>query len=473
MESTKISLMVIITLLTTSILFFNCSDDGDSSPSVSTSTNISTNSITPNTYQWDYTKGGAGNDRSYSIISDSNGYIYVAGSFEGSVDFGGGSRVSGGGTDIFLVKLNSSGVYQWDYTKGGTDNDLAYGVNTDSSGNVYITGSFRGSVNFGGGSRAKGNQDDIFLVKLNSSGTYQWDYTVGGDNIEYGIDVNIDSSGNVYLFGEQNGIINFGGGERYILANTDVFIVKLNNSGQYQWDFITGYGVSNGGFCIDNNSNIYITGMFIENNTFGGNIINSIEDGFFVVKLNNSGQYQWNYIKNAKLLKTDPKFKINVDINNNIYVAGYFYNTINFGGGDRISTDSISIFVVKLNNSGQYQWDYTNKLDVKGDTETFGIDINSSGNIYITGSYYETVDFGGGSRNSNGTYDIFVVKLNNDGKYQWDYTKGNSGADESTGICLYDNYIYITGYFSNTIDFGGGVRTSAGNSDIFILKLRQ
>ena len=458
----------IIILITASSLFFNCSDDSDSSPSPSTST---TNS-TQNTYQWDYTKGGAGNDRSYSIISDSNGNIYVAGSFEGSVDFGGGSRVSGGGTDIFLVKLNSNGVYQWDYTKGGIDNDLAYGVNTDSSGNVYITGSFRGSVDFGGGNRTKGNQDDIFLVKLNNNGIYQFDYTAGGINKEYGLYVNIDSSGNIYISGEQNGIIDFGGGERYIVANTDIFVVKLNNSGIYQWDFITGNSSSNGGIYIDNNSNIYISGCFCENNSFNGNIANTNECGLFILKLNSSGKYQWSYIKGGKTFGTY-RYSIRLDNSGNIYIAGYFYDTINFGGGDRISTDSTSIFVLKLDNNRVYQWDYTNKLDVKGDTEASGIDINTSGNIYITGSYGESVDFGGGIRNANGYKDIFVLKLNSSGIYQWDYTKGGTGTDESVGICLYDSYLYVAGDYNNSIDFGGGNRTCAGNSDIFILKLRQ
>ena len=90
--------------------------------------------------------------------------------FSGTVNFGAGNVTSAGSTDVFVTKLNASGAHQWTTTFGGTSNDLGYGVAVDSSGNVYTTGYFAGTVNFGGGNVVSAGNNDVFVTKLNASG---------------------------------------------------------------------------------------------------------------------------------------------------------------------------------------------------------------------------------------------------------------------------------------------------------------
>ena len=132
-----------------------------------------------------------------------------------------------------MLKLNSSGVYQWVYTVGDSDTDFGWALETDSSNNSYITGYFQDTVNFGGGNITSVGNRDVFVLKLNSSGVYQWVYTAGstGDDHSYGLD--IDSSGNIYAVGSFHSTINFGGGNITSAGEYDVFVVKLNSSGQY------------------------------------------------------------------------------------------------------------------------------------------------------------------------------------------------------------------------------------------------
>lgn len=118
------------------------------------------------------TFGGTSGDFPEAIAVDSSGNSYITGYFSGTVDFGSGDITAIGSTDIFIVKLNSSGTFQWVKTYGGAGG-LSFGndIAIDSYGNSYITGFFQETVDFGGGNVTSAGIYDIFVLKLNSSGT--------------------------------------------------------------------------------------------------------------------------------------------------------------------------------------------------------------------------------------------------------------------------------------------------------------
>ena len=358
------------------------------------------------------TFGGTSFDYSEAIAVDSSGNSYITGYFSGTVDFGGGDVTSAGNTDIFVLKLNSSGTFQWVSTFGSTGRDVGYGIAVDSSGNYYILGYFEGTVDFGGGDVTSVSARDIFVLKLDSSGTFQWVNTFGGTSDNVGIGIAVDSSGNSYILGYFEGTVNFGGGNVTPAGYNDIFVLKLNSSGTFQW-------VS----------------------TFGST-------------------------------SNDVGIGIAVDSSGNSYITGYFEGTVDFGGGNITSSGGADIFVLKLNSSGTFQW-----VSTFGGTSTdvgYGIAVDSSGNFYITGYFQGTVDFGGGDVTSAGNTDIFVLKLNSSGTFQWVSTFGSTGRDYSEAIAVDSSgNSYITGYFEGTVDFGGGDVTSAGNTDIFVLKLNS
>ncbi|MDC2977638.1 peptidoglycan-binding protein [Acidimicrobiaceae bacterium] len=203
-----------------------------------------------------YAAGGSGNDRGLSVTVDSNENIYVTGIFRNTATFNrhplGQTAVtvtSQGGSDMFIVKLNSSCELQWVYTAGGSENEFGYGLDVDRFDNIYATGVFKSTVDFGGGNvTASGVDFDAFTLKLNSSGVFQWVRTFGdnpGD--ESGNDIaafhryqtgqpccliNYD---NLITVGDFNGTVDFGNGN--ITSNSssaDMFILKLNFSGNIE-----------------------------------------------------------------------------------------------------------------------------------------------------------------------------------------------------------------------------------------------
>ena len=271
------------------------------------------------------TYGGTLTDIGYGIAVDSSSNVHITGSFRGTVDFGGGDITSAASSsDIFVLKLNSSGVFQWVKTYGGTSNEYGYDIALDSSGNTYITGTFLGTVDFGGGNITAAVLIDTFVIKTNSSGVFQWVKTYGGSASEFGYRIAVDSSDNVYITGHFTGTLDFGGGNVTSVGNEDIFVLKLNSSGVFQW--VKTYGDTSAdfgyGIAVDSSSNVYITGYFVGTVDFGGGNVTSVgNQDIFVLKLNSSGEFQW--INNYGDTLSDWGYGIAVDSSSNVYITGY------------------------------------------------------------------------------------------------------------------------------------------------------
>ena len=146
---------------------------------------------------WTKQLGTSSDDLGNSITTDSSGNIYVTGETGEGLD---GNKHSGK-SDIFLIKYNASGTKQWTKQLGTSSIDLGIGVTTDSSGNIYLTGFTKGVLDGNTNSR----KSDIFLIKYNSSGTKQWTKQPGTSLNESGSGVTTDSSGNIYVTGTTKG----------------------------------------------------------------------------------------------------------------------------------------------------------------------------------------------------------------------------------------------------------------------------
>ena len=114
------------------------------------------------------TFGGTNSDIGYDVAVDGSGNVYITGSFSNTVNFGAGDVTSNGNGDVFVTKLNTSGAHQWTTTYGHNQatNDIGYEVAVDGSGNVYVTGIFAGTVNFGAGDVTSNGNGDVFVLSL-------------------------------------------------------------------------------------------------------------------------------------------------------------------------------------------------------------------------------------------------------------------------------------------------------------------
>ena len=175
------------------------------------------------TKQWTKQLGTSSMDWGEGVTTDSSGNIYVTGFTEGGLD----GNTNSGGWDIFLIKFNSSGTKQWTKQLGTSSQDVGENVTTDSSGNIYVTGYTDGGLD----GNTSSVSTDIFLIKFNSSGTKQWTKQLGTSGEEKGNSVTTDSSGNIYVTGRTDRGLD--GNTHFV--EEDIFLVKYNSSGTKQW----------------------------------------------------------------------------------------------------------------------------------------------------------------------------------------------------------------------------------------------
>ena len=418
-------------------------------------------------YLWSQRFGSTSTDIGHSVAADASGNLFVTGYFQGSVDFGGGVLISAGATqDIFLAKYNSTGVHQWSQRFGSSGSDQGLAIAVDGSGNVYLTGRFDGTVNFGGGPLVSAGLTDIFVAAYNSAGAHQWSLRFGGANVDLGNDIDVDLSGNVIVTGQFNDAVDFGGGLLTSAGGSDIFVAAYNSAGVHQWSRRFGdTGTDTGnGVAVGSTGNAVITGQFNNAVDFGGGLLTSAGGSdIFVAAYNSAGVHQWS--QRFGSTSSDAGNDIAVDPAGNAIVTGSFAGTVDFGGGPLVAV-ATDIFLAKYNSTGTHEW----SRRFGGTSSDTGDDlaVDTYGSVYITGRFDSNVDFGGGPLVSAGASDIYVVKFNSAGTHQFSQRFGSTNPDLGRGITVDPTgSVTITGNFDGTVDFGGGGLVSSG-TDIFL-----
>jgi len=296
--------------------------------------------------EWNQTFGGIYSDCGRSIVLDSFDNIYIAGYTE---SFG------AGGSDIWLLKINSTGGVEWNHTWGGIYDDFGWRLALDSMNNAYVTGCTK---SFGEG------DSDMCLVKFNSSGLV-WNYTCGGSDRDEGYGVTLDPLGNVYVIGDTK---SFGTGE------TDIYLVKFNSSGLV-WNYTWGCCKDDHGreIVCSPSGDLYVAGYYEEPpNCYIPPGVGPIPQSLGLIKFTSEGIYQWN--STWKTGYIDYSHGMVMDSSGNAYVAGY---TLTDAYGD------YDWCLVRFNPSGIADWNCT-----WGNTESEscrGVVLASNGTALATG----------------------------------------------------------------------------------------
>jgi len=367
--------------------------------------------------RWVFRGSSSFNDFVGAVAADAAGNIVVVGAFSDNVEFGGVVSSPAGGFDIFVVALGWDGFVKWVRTYGGVAEDYAFGVALDADSNVYVTGEFERTVDFGGGPRvAPYPNSDIFVLSLSASGGYRWDRTFGSAFDDRGTSVAVDLSGNVLVTGDFNDMVDFGDGPRNDGGSAlALYVLNLSPEGTHRWDKTW-------------SSSIWLAGNDIA---------------------------------------TDP--------DGNILVVGRLEGAVDFGGGERVAAGDLreaprDVFLLSLSPEGEYRADRV--FGGGEDDSGYGIAADSGGRVFVTGKFRGSVDFGGGEQASAGEDDIFVASYDSDLIYRWSRIYGGVGDDVGESILVdHSDHVIVAGSFEDDLDFGGGVRTNSSGRDVFILSL--
>jgi catechol 2,3-dioxygenase-like lactoylglutathione lyase family enzyme len=228
-------------------------------------------------------------DEGYDIAVDGEGNPWVTGKFQGTATFGSQTLTSGGGTDIFVAKLNTNGNWLWAVQAGGTAGDIGYGIAVDGAGNAWVTGIFGLAASFGSHTLTTNSFGDIFVAKLDASGNWLWAVQAGGTSGDAGYGIALDGSGNAYVTGTYSYNATFGSHSLTAVGGNDIFVAKLDPSGNWLWAASAGGTKPDEGYyiAVDGSGIAYVTGYYRETGaTFGSHALPP--NGFhniFVAKL--------------------------------------------------------------------------------------------------------------------------------------------------------------------------------------------
>ena len=390
-------------------------------------------------FLWAKRFGDTTGDTGKSIAIDSSGNVLVTGDFTGTVDFdpgiGTANRTSNGRYDFFLLKLDSSGNFLWVKGIGGLQDESGIFLALDNEGNSLITGIFGGTVDFDPGpgilNLSSDGSLDIFVSKFDSAGNHLWSKRRGGSGLDIGDGIAVDSSGNIYSSGIFAGTVDFdpSGGIANLTSagSNDNFISKFDASGNYLWAKRFGGSGSDGNtpITIDSNGNIYASGDFTGTVDFypGDEVFNLTSVGSkdnFISKLDSSGNLIWAK-RVGGLNSSATGARTSVDRNGNVYYTGDFSGTVDFDPSNEtanITSALLSdIFVSKLDAAGNFLW--AKRIGGLGADRGQAIAVDTSGNVYTTGYFSETVDFDPSARTANfspaGGRDIYISKFDSSG----------------------------------------------------------
>jgi hypothetical protein len=212
----------------------------------------------------------------WRVAVDGQGNVVFAGAFEGSIKFGPAPLVSAGNRDVFVVRLNADGTLAWAKRYGDGLNQEGTSAVADSNGNVFVTGAFHGSLNFGNGPIISTGIGDIFLAKLDPSGNAVWSKRFGdvtSKNLSHtGDEVAVDGAGNSIISGSLLGNADFGGGFHVGGMNGDAYpyVAKFDAAGTYAWSYVGDHSATAQSVGADPNGNVIIAGSFSSPLFFAG-----------------------------------------------------------------------------------------------------------------------------------------------------------------------------------------------------------
>lgn len=350
---------------------------------------------------WSKRFGDAVNQMPYSLALDSTGSIYIVGEMSGSIDFGDGKTVtSSGSQDAFVAKFDPDGKVMWSRLFGDSSSQSAKSVAITPTNQVIVAGTFYGVIALTGIELpTNGTGSDIFVLKLDSSGFDVGARKYGGMSSEDLMDMTVDSTGAVLMTGSFYDTIDLGSLGSFLSAgSTDAFVLKLKPDLSEEWVRIYGDAeIQRGGAIVTSTKDdVFVIGDFVGSMVLGdGSTIMAPDQqrAVFLVSVGPDGAFRW-----AKSTGTAQSFyarqTLTVDPSTqSIIAAGFYDGTLDFGGGP-LTALIVDGFTTKIGWDGSF----ISSAHFGGPLidAFFDVAVSPTGDLFVSGAHQGPVDFGGG-----------------------------------------------------------------------------
>jgi hypothetical protein len=489
--------------------------------------NVSARSVVANTgaltgttqVGWAARIAGTGTDNGNAIATDTSGNVFVTGYYGAALTLYNSSGVSNaalataGGSDVFIAKYSSTGAVLWAAQIGSTGSDVGNGIATDTSGNVFATGTYGAALTLYNSSGVSNSAlpftggSDVFVAKYSSTGAVLWAAQIAGTSTstDVGNAIATDTSGNVFVTGRYTAALTLynssgtSGATLGLVAGSDCFVAKYSSTGTVLWAAqIAGTSLDDigQGIATDSSGNVFVTGyynsalnLYNTGGTTGATLAYSGSQDCFIAKYTSAGAVSWA----ARIASSGSEvgWAIATDTSGNVFVTGVYgaavtiYNTGGTSGATLPFTGSYDCFVAKYTSAGAVSWAARIAATGASDDEGRAIATDASGNVFVTGWYsaaltlYNTGGAVGATLPFTGGNDVFVAKYSSAGAVLWaaQIAGTTTSTDQGLGIATdASGNVFVTGYYSaaltlyNANGTAGATLSFTGGSDVFIAK---
>ncbi|WP_437320348.1 hypothetical protein [Sorangium sp. So ce385] len=440
----------------------------------------------PGRLRWAIQIGENGFDSAASVAVDPEGNPIVIGRFAGAIDLGGGPIVAQDGSASYLAKFDGDGKHLWSRSFGLSlpgGQHVAHGP----GGGLFVGGSYFQNLDFGGGPLPQ-NNGGLGLARFESgTGNHVWSKGFGDQYVKELEYVAVDGQGAVLISGTLGGTADFGGGPvGDAISGNAVYVAKLDADGNHAFTLYIDDGrasLAAGGLAVDGEGNAAIAGTFDQSFNLdpmsapplaskGGRDI-------FFAKVGPKGGLLWQKAFGNSLY--DAASQVAFDAAGNVFLAGMFQGSVDFGGGPLVALGTKpNFFVAKFDPAGNHL--YSRGFGDSELQEVASLAVDPAGSAVVTGTFLGSIDFDGTALESQGTKedrngylgggDIFIAKLGIDGKHLFSRQIGDPDMQMAGGVALGPKgEVFAVGSFRGTVDFGGGPLTTRGETDGYLVKL--
>jgi hypothetical protein len=408
------------------------------------------------------------------LVVDGRGGLYVAGTFAGALDFGGGSiLVSQGGQDEYVAHLDGRGVALWTKRFGDADEQLlSPRLAPTIDGGVAVANEVLATTDLGDGPVTTDGIDG-YVVVYDELGDHRWSRWFGGAGRQSVLNLAVDpSSGAIFALGSFEGSMDLDGEVVTSAGLMDVFLVKLDpNTGEVIWHATFGGPLDDWG----NGLSVDSTGRV----AFGGETHNALDLGLGLISDDDADQAAFIALYDSSLTplwadiyhgpgKQDLRRIVFDDTRDELVVAGVLQGSMTIGESALV-TSSGSFFARLALADGTS----TASRAYPGFQHPSALALDPQGDLVVAGSVFTSADIGDQTIVSKGGRDGLIVKLDVELAPRWAFTVGSDDTDNLQGVGVdVAGRVFAQGFFHGTLDIPGCPSLpSAGDSDTLILEL--
>jgi len=410
---------------------------------------------------WLKSYGGVFQDEALDICENQSSGFYVGGYFSANGIFDDFNISGNGSTDAFIQSINEIGETQWVQSFGGSQSDRIVSLSPFPSGGLVALGYYTSEISLGADNFTTVQDSiQIFVTRLNAQGNILWSRECGGDYTEIPEDIDVDENGNIYITGQFKGSANFGSTNLvstpyYNSSNFsfDVFLSKLDSNGNFLWTIqgSSDNDISGTAVACENPSEIYLAAQISDTVTFNSTFENQALNVGAILKFNGSGNETWLLpLLGGSVLPRD----IQLSNTHEPRILGDLTGSLSVGTSNIVldSQYQFNTFILDIDQEGNF----SNISSYGSDNLLAGssLVIGAMDESYITGTFRckftePNMQLGDGLFKSMGFNDVWLARIDADGTKNWIWHYAGPRHDQAFGIAYKEeNRPLVTGSYS-------------------------